>query len=264
MNAKARAYVSIVTVAGLSLVASSPSATPTPLVDRASWGLWVLFAAVIVGELLPIRLGPDRGEVAPSTTFTFAVLLHTGLAAAVLAQATASVLADILTASARRAARSTSRSTASRSSAAGAALHLTGVLPHHDTLRPGDVPAILLGGAVFFVVNTGLVATAVSLVSETRLRDSLSRDLINQSATEGILLGLAPLAVLALDFAPVLLAAARAAAVRGAPRRAPGAHRRGPGAARRADRAAQPRLFHDRTRAAIAHGRAATAAPVDR
>ena len=49
------------------------------------------------------------------------------------------------------------------------------------------------------------MATAVSLVSETRLRDSLSRDLINQSATEGILLGLAPLAVLSLDFAPMLL-----------------------------------------------------------
>src|SRR6478752_6321148 len=110
MNAKARAYVSIVTVAGLSLVA------------------------------------------------IFAVLLHTGLAAAVLAQATASVLADIL--DRKRPSRS-AFNVAQYSlslSAAGAALHLTGVLPHHDTLRPADVPAILLGGAVFFVVNTSLVA----------------------------------------------------------------------------------------------------------
>ena len=83
-------------MAGLALVALFAVRNADALVDRASWGLWVLFAAVVIGELLPIRLGPDRGEVAPSTTFTFAVLLHTGLAAAVLAQATASVLADIL------------------------------------------------------------------------------------------------------------------------------------------------------------------------
>ena len=205
MNTKARAYVSIVTVVGLGLVGVFAVRNADALVNRASWGLWVLFAAVLVGELLPIRLGPDRGEVAPSTTFTFAVLLHTGLAAAVLAQATASILSDLL--DGKRPSRS-AFNVAQYSislSAAGAALHLTGVLPHHDTLRPGDVPAILLGGAVFFFVNTGLVATAVSLVSETRLRDSLSRDLINQSATEGILLGLAPLAVLSLDFAPMLL-----------------------------------------------------------
>ena len=205
MNAKARAYVVCVTAAGLGLVALFAARYADPLADRASWGMWVLFAAVIIGELLPIRLGPDRGEVAPSTTFTFAVLLHTGLAAAVLAQAIASFLADGL--DRKRPSRSAFNVAQYSLSlgAAGAVLHFTGVLPHHSTMRPEDVPAILLGGLVFFVVNTGLVAAAVALVSETRLRDSLSRDLINQSATEGILLGLAPLAVLSLDFAPMLL-----------------------------------------------------------
>src|SRR6476620_8383524 len=41
--------------------------------------------------------------------------------------------------------------------------------------------------------------------TSTPLRDQISSELIRQSATEGILLGLAPLAVLALDSAPVLL-----------------------------------------------------------
>ena len=168
--------------------------------------MWVLVGAVIVGELVPIKLGTGEGEVAPSTTFTFALLLSTGLAAAAIARgrrprgsATSS------TASAPRAARSTSRSTCLAIGAAGGVLLAAGVLPHHEEFTAGDVPAILAAAAVFFVVNTGLVAGAIALTSGTRLRDQISSELIRQSATEGILLGLAPLAVLALDSAPVLL-----------------------------------------------------------
>ena len=89
--------------------------------------------------------------------------------------------------------------------AAGGVLLATGVLPHHEGFTAADVPAILAAGAVFFVVNTGLVAGAIALTTGSRLRDQISSELIRQSATEGILLGLAPLAVLALDSAPVLL-----------------------------------------------------------
>jgi diguanylate cyclase len=89
--------------------------------------------------------------------------------------------------------------------AAGAVLVAAGVLPHRDEFAAADVPAILAAALVFFLVNTGLVAGAIALTSGTRLRDQISSELIRQSATEGILLGLAPLAVLALDSAPVLL-----------------------------------------------------------
>ncbi|MGZ6674422.1 MAG: putative bifunctional diguanylate cyclase/phosphodiesterase, partial [Solirubrobacteraceae bacterium] len=145
------------------------------------------------------------GEVAPSTTFTFALLLSSGLAAAAIAVAAASALSDVI-----------DRKRPSRSAfnvaqyvlaiaAAGAVLVAAGVLPHHRDFSASDVPAILAAALVFFVINTGLVAGAIAMTSGTRLRDQISSELIRQSATEGILLGLAPLAVLALDSAPVLL-----------------------------------------------------------
>jgi diguanylate cyclase (GGDEF)-like protein len=167
--------------------------------------MWVLLGAVMVGELVPIKLGMGEGEVAPSTTFTFALLLSSGLAAAAIAVAAASGLSDVI-----------DRKRPSRSAfnvaqyvlaiaAAGGVLVAAGVLPHHHQFSAADVPAILGAALVFFVVNTGLVAGAIAVTSGTLLRDQISSELTRQSATEGILLGLAPLAVLALDSAPVLL-----------------------------------------------------------
>ena len=66
------------------------------IVEDADLRLVLLVAAVLVGELLPIRLGPGQGEVAPSTTFTFAILLTFGTAAAAAAQALGSLGSDVL------------------------------------------------------------------------------------------------------------------------------------------------------------------------
>jgi diguanylate cyclase (GGDEF)-like protein len=154
---------------------------------------------------VPIKLGPGRGEVAPSTTFTFALLLSTGVAAAAIAQAIASAIADLVDG------KSPSRSAFNVAqyviaiAAAGAVLVVTGVLPHGDGFDANDIPAFIAAGVVFFVVNTWLVAGAVALTTGTRLRDQVSTELMRQSATEGILIGLAPLAVLALDSGLMLL-----------------------------------------------------------
>jgi diguanylate cyclase (GGDEF)-like protein len=202
---RARLYVSAVIASGLGLLVVVAALRGPALVLHGSVGMWVLLGAVIVGELVPIKLGTGEGEVAPSTTFTFALLLSSGLAAAAVAVAAASALSDIV-----------DRKRPSRSAfnvaqyvlaiaAAGGVLVAAGVLPHHQAFSAADVPAILAAALVFFVVNTGLVAGAIAVTSGTRLRDQISSELIRQSATEGILLGLAPLAVLALDSAPVLL-----------------------------------------------------------
>jgi diguanylate cyclase (GGDEF)-like protein len=202
---RARFYVNAVIASGLGLLVYFAILQGPDLVRDGSMGMWVLVGAVVIGELVPIKLGTGEGEVAPSTTFMFALLLSSGLAAAAIAVAAASGLSDLI-----------DRKRPSRSAfnvaqyvlaigAAGAVLVAAGVLPHHDEFAAGDVPAILAAAAVFFVVNTGLVAGAIALTSGTRLRDQISSELIRQSATEGILLGLAPLAVLALDSAPMLL-----------------------------------------------------------
>ncbi len=205
MPLRARLYVTSVITTGIGLLVVFAVLEGSHLVRHGSVGLWVLAAAVIVGELVPIKLGTGEGEVAPSTTFTFALLLSGGVAAAVMAVAASSGLADAI-----------DRKRPSRSafniaqyvlaiSAAGAVLVAANVLPHHEEFRAGDVPAILAAALTFFLVNTGLVAGAIALTTGSRLRDQISGDLIRQSATEGILLGLAPLAVLALDAAPMLL-----------------------------------------------------------
>jgi diguanylate cyclase (GGDEF)-like protein len=202
---RARAYIAAVITSGLGLALVFGLLDGRDLVEHGSLAMWLLAAAVVVGELVPIKLGPNRGEVAPSTTFTFALLVSSGVGAAVLAQAVASALADVV--DGKRPSRSAFNVAqyVLAIAAAGGVLVGLGVLPESGEFDPRDVPAILGAGLAFFVVNTGLVAGAIALTSGTRLRDQISSDLIRQSVTEGILLGLAPLAVIALDASPVLL-----------------------------------------------------------
>jgi diguanylate cyclase (GGDEF)-like protein len=202
---RARAYVAAVIASGIGLALAFAALDGRDLVEHGSLAMWLLAGAVVVGELVPIKLGPNRGEVAPSTTFTFALLVSSGVGAAVLAQAVGSALADVV--DGKRPSRSAFNVAqyVLAIGAAGGVLVALGVLPHHDAFDPSDVPAVLGAGLAFFVVNTGLVAGAIALTSGTRLRDQISSDLIRQSVTEGILLGLAPLAVIALDASPLLL-----------------------------------------------------------
>ena len=88
-------YVAAVVTAGVAALASQAPQLPA-IVEGADLRLALLVGAVLVGELLPIRLGKGQGEVAPSTTFTFAILLTFGTAAAVFAQALGSLSSDLL------------------------------------------------------------------------------------------------------------------------------------------------------------------------
>jgi diguanylate cyclase (GGDEF)-like protein len=205
LSVRARTYVAAVTASGLGLAALFAGVEGSELLEHGSLGLWLLAAAVILGELVPIKLGPNRGEVAPSTTFTFALLLFSGVGAAVLVQAVGSAASDLV--DGKRPSRSAFNVAQYVLSvaAAGAVLVTAGVLPHRHGFDPRDVPAVLGAAAAFFVVNTGLVAGAIALTSGTRLRDQISSEMIRQAVTEGILLGLAPLAVLALEASPLLL-----------------------------------------------------------
>jgi diguanylate cyclase (GGDEF)-like protein len=202
---RARLYVTAVIASGLGLLATFLVLHGEDLVRHGGIGMWILLAAVVVGELVPIKLGPGRGEVAPSTTFNFALLLSSGVAAAAIASALASGIADAI--DGKRPSRSAFNVAqyVLAAAAAGGVLVVAGVLPHDHGFGPVDVLPILAAAAVFFLVNTWLVAGAIALTTGTRLRDQVSSELIRQSATEGIMLGLAPLAVLALDAGPMLL-----------------------------------------------------------
>jgi diguanylate cyclase (GGDEF)-like protein len=205
MSVRARLYVALVTTSGLALVAIFAALEGPGLVRHGGASVWLLVAAVVIGELVPLKLGPGRGEVSPSTTFTFALLLCSGLGAAAIAQTLGSALTDLIDGKLPSRLAFNVAQYALAIAAAGAVLLATGVLPPQQGFDPRDVPAVLVAATVFFVVNTGLVAGAIALTSGTRLRDQVSSDLIRQSMTEGILLGLAPLAVIAIDASPLLL-----------------------------------------------------------
>ena len=179
-----------------------------------------------MGELLPIRLGKGQGEVAPSTTFTFAILLTFGTAAAVFAQALGSLSSDLLSRKRLVFVAFNVSQYVLAVVGAGVAHHLLVGSSHREDFGVLQLVAVLAGGVVFFAINTGAVAIAVSLSSGARIKDAIAGDLIRQSATESVLIGLAPLAVVALDRNLALLPAARAAAAGGAARGSPRADQR--------------------------------------
>jgi diguanylate cyclase (GGDEF)-like protein len=197
-------YVAAVVAAGTAVAAVLAPQLPA-IVQDADLRLVLLVGAVLIGELLPIRLGPGQGEVAPSTTFTFAILLTFGTAPAAAAQALGSVGSDLL--QGRKLKHLAFNLSQYVLAVVGAGLT-------HDLIAGSMVEghlgalqllAVLAAGTVFFAVNTGAVAIAVSLSTGARIRDAVAGDLIRQSATESVLIGIAPLAVVAVEQSLILL-----------------------------------------------------------
>src|SRR5687767_14907242 len=191
-------YVIAVTAAGAAVLAAMGPQIPG-LVEHADVHLLLLVGAVIVGELVPIRLGPGQGEVAPSTTFTFAILLSFGTAAAAVAQGLGSLTSDVLQRKRIVFVAFNASQYVLAVAAAGLAHDVVVGGPFSTDFGVVELLAVLAAGAVFFAVNTGAVAIAVSVSTGARLRDAIAGDLIRQSATESVLIGLAPLAVVALE-----------------------------------------------------------------
>ena len=200
-----RAYVAGVTALGLGLLAGLAVFGMPALVDRFDAGLVLLALAVAAGELFPIRVGPEEGEVAPSTTFTFALLLAYGLPAAVLGQAVASLAADVIHRKPLvRSAFNIAQYTLAIA-AAGLAFELITSYPRDGTFELLQLVGLACAGAMFFAVNTGTVAVVLALTTGTPLREQVSGSLIGEAVTEAILIGLAPLAVLAVEHNIALL-----------------------------------------------------------
>ena len=92
----ANLYVAAVLLCGLAAVAHAllRSDPGRALADPT---VWLLTAGVVVSELFPVRIRRDgqHGEIAPSTTFCFALLITAGETAVVLVAA-ASLLADAI------------------------------------------------------------------------------------------------------------------------------------------------------------------------
>jgi diguanylate cyclase (GGDEF)-like protein len=167
----------------------------------------MLFAAcAFAGELVSLKVVTRgaEGEVTTSGTFAFAALLVAGPACAVVALICASVVADLLQ---RKAATkllfNASQYTVTLTTSAFVLMYLTDAprVGEQFHFAPVDLPGILLAAAVFFTVNSTLVAVVIALVQDLKVGGYLVQDWFFQVSTGGLLLGLAPMVALAADFA---------------------------------------------------------------
>jgi diguanylate cyclase (GGDEF)-like protein len=200
------AAVSATGIAALLFV----TATQTPhAFESASTLMWIFFGCVVVGELLPINvvLRGHEGEIVTSTSFAYAMLIAFGVGAAVPALAVASVVADLV----RRKPMSRVVFNVGQytlSLVAGALVLGTFTeVPHAigSSFMGADLPAILFGAIVFFLVNTGLIATVLAIVQEVPIFRYFVQDFILQASTSGLALGMSPMLVIAGEFSIITL-----------------------------------------------------------
>jgi diguanylate cyclase (GGDEF)-like protein len=167
----------------------------------------MLFAAcAFAGELVSLKVVTRgaEGEVTTSGTFAFAALLVAGPACAVVALICASFVADLLQRKAlTKLLFNASQYTVTLTASAFVLTHLTDAprVGEQFHFAPVDLPGILLAAAVFFTVNSTLVAVVIALVQDLKVGGYLVQDWFFQVSTGGLLLGLAPMVALAADFA---------------------------------------------------------------
>jgi diguanylate cyclase (GGDEF)-like protein len=195
----AKLYIATVIGVGFAILLPLVFLRGPALASDLEVSFLVLGLAVVVGEVLPVKLDGNEGELVPSTTFMFALVLVGGIAAAMMTQVVASTIADRI----HRKRLVTWAFNLGQYmfgiGASGLVYRLIAGGPSDGHFNAIQVLAALIAGSVFFVVNTGMVSTVIALTSGTRIRDEVSSEIVRQSVTEGILLGLAPLAVVAVD-----------------------------------------------------------------
>jgi len=206
-----RRYVLVVSLASISALCLLVVLEGDQLHDRLDVSLACLAALAVLGEFVRIRVfrRAAEGELTLSTAFSFAVLLAGGALAACAVLAIASVAADV---HARKpAARVWFNAAQYVLSMAGAAIILAVVsgVPI-GTVEPfvaSELPSMALAALFFFTLNGVLVATVIALARGYEVVSFVRNDIVFVAASAGLALGLAPIAVLAARFSPVLVPA---------------------------------------------------------
>src|SRR4051794_28722700 len=177
-------YLAAVSVGGAATLAAVLASSGAQWLVHPRPAVVVLAGLVVVGEVFPIKLPYGEGEFTTSTTFAYAVLLTAGLAPALVALALGSAITDALRSrSLWKLAFNAGQYTLSLSLSALVlgALSDAPSGAHHFT--PGDLPAILAAGGVFFLLNNALAGTASAIAAGDRIVRHLRSDLAEQAWT---------------------------------------------------------------------------------
>src|SRR6478752_5420274 len=206
-----RRYVAVVSLASVSAVALLVVLEGADLAHRLDVSLSCLAALAVLGEFVRIRVfrGGAEGELTLSTAFAFAVLLDGGALAACIVLAVASVAADIHVR--KSAARIWFNAAQYVLAMAGASIILA-VLSDVPigTVEPfvaSELPSMAIAALFFFTLNGVLVATVIALSRGYEVVSFVRTDVAFVAASTGLAIGLAPIAVLAARFSPVLVPA---------------------------------------------------------
>jgi diguanylate cyclase (GGDEF)-like protein len=201
----AKLYIATVIGVGFAILVPLIALRAPGLVSHFELPILILGIAVVVGEVVPVKLGDNEGELVPSTTFMFALVLFGGVGAALITQVVASTLADRIHRKRLVAWAFNLGQYTFAIGGSGLVYKLLAGGRSDGTFTVREVAAALIAAGLFFVVNTGMVSTVIALTSGSRVRDEFSSELMRQTVTEAILLGLAPLAVLAVTSSVALV-----------------------------------------------------------
>jgi diguanylate cyclase (GGDEF)-like protein len=171
---------------------------------------WLMAALVLVGEIWPIITPGRSGPESPvaSLTFAFAALLFWGLPVAVLLRATATLAVGLAERKAVK--RSAFNSAQVTLSMCAAWLVLLAFGEHPSPAFPGNLDGrelfvVLPAALAHFIVNFGLVGTAIALHARAPLLKSLRNALPYQSFVNLVLLATAPLVAVVMNTQSALL-----------------------------------------------------------
>ena len=169
-----------------------------------------LTAGVLLGEMLPVKI-PRRGNdemLTLSTAFSMALLLAGGLGPALIAQGIGSVIQDVASGKVGWRSRFNLGQYTLALIAANLAMraisNISGVPAAHP-LDPSQLPALLIGSAVFFLVNTAVVNLAIAIYQEVSVIHYFRNNFAFVVVAGGAMLCLAPIVVAAISFSVLLV-----------------------------------------------------------
>jgi diguanylate cyclase (GGDEF)-like protein len=205
-----RIYCEGVFVAACVVVAGAAGSMDFSYLGQSPLTFAALFAGVMLGELMPLKI-PRRGndeEITLSTSFAMALMLAGGLAPALIAQCTASVVQDRMSGKPWWRVRFNVGQYALAMAGAWGAMRVLAAAPQVGSAHPfssADLPGMMVAAAVFFFVNTTVVGTAVSLYQGIPVGRYLRNDPLFVLVTGVVMLMLAPIVFAAAAFSVVLV-----------------------------------------------------------
>ena len=195
-------FCALVTVAGT--VVTGLSAADLVSLQTANPSLWIIFGLPLLLELGPLFRGrwERPNGLSSALMFVFALLLHWGLAVAILGYAVAAILEACLSRGALWRPVFNIAQFAVCMGAAHLALQAFGQAASLDTptlITAKTLPALLVAGTIYFACNLLLVGTIMALRYHNPWRQEVFVGSAFLALNDGAAIALAPLVVLAAE-----------------------------------------------------------------